>query len=312
MQLAGFHHLTAVTSDVVRNHAFYTRTLGLRLVKKSVNQDDVSAYHLFYADGAGSPGTDITFFDWLMPHAHRGTGSVVRTGFRVADEVALCWWEERLHGAGVVMSPIRVLDGRLTLDFEDAEGQRLGLVVDDGGEARPVWAQSAVPSRYQIRGLGPIMLSVSELGPTERLLTHVLNMRRVREYALSGVSVHVFEMGPGGPAACLHIAVEPGSSPAALGAGGVHHVAFRTTLADYEGWVKQLAQQRVPSSGPVDRYYFKSLYFRDPCGVLFEIATDEPGFAVDEPLAELGKRLALPPFLEPRRHEIESGLKPLE
>jgi glyoxalase family protein len=149
------------------------------------------------------------------------------------------------------------------------------------------------------------------LEPTERLLTRVLNMRRLREYVLSGVPVHVFEMGSGGPAACLHVAVESGSAPAVLGAGGVHHVAFRTTMADYTGWVEQLARHRVSSSGPVDRFYFKSLYFRDPSGVLFEIATDEPGFAVDEPLAELGKRLALPPFLEHRRREIEAGLKPL-
>jgi glyoxalase family protein len=312
MQLAGFHHLTAVTADIVRNHAFYTRTLGLRLVKKSVNQDDVSAYHLFYADGAGSPGTDITFFDWLMPHEHRGTSSVVRTGFRVADEAALCWWEERLHAAGVVEAPIRVQDGRLTLDFEDDEGQRLCLVIDDSGEPRSPWAQSSVPARYQIKGLGPVMLSVPALEPTRRVLTQVMNLRQVRDYLLSGVQVHVFEMGRGGSSAELHVAVEPGSASAVLGAGGVHHLAFRTTLADYASWAEQLAQHRIPFSGPVDRYYFKSLYFREPGGILFEIATDEPGFAVDEPLDRLGKRLALPPFLESRRHEIEAGLKPLE
>jgi glyoxalase family protein len=312
MQLAGFHHLTAVTADIVRNYAFYTRTLGFRLVKKSVNQDDVSAYHLFYADGAGSPGTDITFFDWLMPYEHRGTSSVVRTGFRVTDERALCWWEEHLHDAGVVMAPIRMQDGRLTLDFEDGEGQRLSLVVDGaGGESTP-WAQSSVPPRHQIKGLGPVMLSVPVLEPTERLLAQVMNLRRMREYLLDGVQVYVFEMGAGGPSAELHVAVEPGSSPASLGAGGVHHVAFRTTRTDYEGWIEQLTRHRVPFSGPVDRYYFKSLYFREPSGILFEIATDEPGFTVDEPLAELGKRLALPPFLESRRHAIEAGLKPLE
>lgn len=312
MQLAGFHHLTAVTADIVRNHAFYTRTLGLRLVKKSVNQDDVSAYHLFYADGAGSPGTDITFFDWLMPHEHRGTGSVVRTGFRVADEHSLCWWEEHLHAAAVVMSPIRLQDDRLTLDFEDSEGQRLSLVVDGSVGPWAPWEQSSVPARYQIKGLGPIMLSVPALEPTQRVLTQVMNLRHVRGYLLSGVQVHVFEMVQGGPSAELHVAVEHGSTPSVLGAGGVHHVAFRTTLADYPGWAEQLSRHRVPFSGPVDRYYFKSLYFREPGGILFEIATDEPGFAVDEPLKELGKRLALPSFLESRRHEIEAGLKPLE
>lgn len=312
MQLNGFHHLTAVTADVVRNHDFYTHTLGLRLVKKSVNQDDVSAYHLFYADGVGSPGTDITFFDWLMPPEHRGTGSVVRTGFRVADERALFWWEERLHDKEVVMTPIRIQDGRLTLDFEDDEGQRLSLVVDGAAVVSAPWVQSPVPKHNQIKGLGPVMLSVPALEPTERLLTQTMNLRRVRGYLLDSVQVHVFEMGAGGPSAELHVAVEIGSSPSRLGAGGVHHVAFRTTVADYEGWVEQLTRHRVPFSGPVDRYYFKSLYFREPNGILFEIATDEPGFSVDEPLAELGKRLALPPFLEGRRQAIEAGLKPLE
>jgi glyoxalase family protein len=313
MQLAGIHHLTAVTADASRNHAFYTRTLGMRLVKKSVNQDDVSAYHLFYADGKATPGSDLTFFDWPVPRERRGTHSIVCTGLRVGSEASLAWWAARLAGAGVVQQPIAERDGRLTLDFEDFEGQRLGIVLEDKPrESAHPWAQSPVPAEHQIRGLGPITLSVPELAPTDRVLRDVMNMRRVREYELARkVAIQVYEMGEGGPAAELHVAVEPGLPAARPGAGSVHHVAFRTTVKDYTAWAQRLEDLGMRSSGPVNRYYFQSLYFREPNGILFEIATDEPGFAVDEPMEKLGERLALPPFLEGRRKEIEAGLKPL-
>jgi glyoxalase family protein len=314
-----------VTADAPGNHQFYTRTLGLRLVKKSVNQDDVSAYHLFYADGLASPGSDLTFFDWPVPRERRGTRSIVRTGLRVAGEANLKWWTAHLDKNGITHSGIIQRDGRATIDFEDAEGQRLSLVVDDGrGEGHP-WAKSPVPAEHQIRGLGPITISVPNLASTDRVLTSVLNMRKVREYpatAAAGLSaegsakvaaptVHVYEMGEGGAAAELHVAVEPGLTSGRQGAGSVHHVAFRTTQAEYSAWAARLGELGMPTSGPVDRYYFQSLYFREPNGILFEIATDEPGFTADEPLDKLGERLALPPFLEARRAEIEAGLKPL-
>ncbi|RAI34148.1 ring-cleaving dioxygenase [Rhodoplanes serenus] len=315
MTLIGLHHLTAVTADARRNHAFYTETLGLRLVKKTVNQDDVSAYHLFYADGLASPGSDITFFDWPVGRERRGTRSIVRTGLRVAGETSLVWWRDRLATAGVVHGDIVRRDGRATLDIEDPEGQRLALVDDGGvGDAHP-WADSPVPAVHQIRGLGPVTLSVPELAPTDAVLTAVTEMRRERDYATPGRGresrTHVYVMGAGGPAAELHVAVEPGLPAAQPGAGGVHHVAFRVADGDYEAWVERLRRLRVPSSGPVDRFYFRSLYFREPSGILFEIATDGPGFAVDEPLDRLGRGLSLPPFLEGRRHEIEAGLTPL-
>jgi glyoxalase family protein len=315
MQLHGFHHLTAVTGNAAANLEFYTRTLGLRLVKKTVNQDDVSAYHLFYADGMASPGTDVTFFDWPVGRERRGTHSVVRTGLRVGSAASLAWWERWLAERSVKRSPIVERDGRATLDFEDGESQRLCLVVDEGpGEAHP-WAKSPVPAEHQIRGLGPIVMSVPKLEPTEVVLTKVMNLRRVRDYAWAGESsrrAHVFQMGAVGPAGELQVLVEPGAPPASSGAGGVHHVAFRTPNAEqYDGWARRLVALGMRSSGPVDRFYFRSLYFREPNGVLFEIATDGPGFAADEPLESLGERLALPPFLEPHRAEIERGLKPL-
>ena len=311
MQLHGIHHLTAVTANVRGNHDFYTQVLGLRLVKKTVNQDDVSAYHLFYADGRATPGTDITFFDWPVPPEQRGTHSIVRTGLRVASEGALQWWDAWLTGRGVRHDAIAIRDGRATLDFEDPEGQRLRLVADDAGEAHP-WNESPVPVEHQIRGLGPITISVPKLERTDRVLREVLFMRPARQYGGDeSTVVHVYEMGDGGAAAELHVAVEPELPFARQGAGGVHHVAFRTTAADYSKWTERLEQTGMPSSGPVNRFYFQSLYFREPNGILFEIATDEPGFTADEPLETLGQKLSLPPFLESRRKQIEAGLKPL-
>jgi glyoxalase family protein len=316
LALTGFHHLTAVTAAASQNHAFYTKVLGQRLVKKTVNQDDVSSYHLFYADGKASPGSDVTFFDWPAAPERRGGRSVVQTGLRVAGHESLEWWKERFHDLKVRHEEPVERDGRWVLDFEDPEGQRLSLV-DDGalGEAHP-WDRSPVPAKHQIRGLGPIRMSVPELRPTDRVLTSVMAMQSERSYPASRGStttVHVYRMGGEGPAAELHVAVEPTIASSRLGAGGVHHVAFRTPDdAQYERWEERLVEMGMPTSGPVDRFYFRSLYFREPAGVLFEIATDGPGFATDEKPDDLGQRLALPPFLEPRRSEIEANLKPLD
>ncbi len=316
MQLAGIHHLTAVTATAPENYRFYTETLGMRLVKKSVNQDDVSAYHLFYADGEATPGTDLTFFDWPVPREQRGTRSIIRTGLRVGSEESLRWWIKRLDENRIKHSGIFERDGRATVDFEDPESQRLSLVDDSGRGTAHAWRRSTVPEEHQIRGLGPITMSVPDLGPTELVLRNVLGMHHVREYQLTGNAgpvVHVYEMGEGGPGAELHVAVEPGVRPARTGAGGVHHVAFRVpSMEEHAAWLDRLSQFRIPSSGLIDRYYFRSIYFREPNGILFELATDGPGFTADEPLESLGERLALPPFLEPHRDEIERGLKPLK
>jgi glyoxalase family protein len=314
MQLHGIHHLTAVSADARGNHDFYTRVLGMRLVKKTVNQDDVSAYHLFYADALGSPGTDLTFFDWPVGRERRGTRSIVRTALRVAGQEALDNWARRLDEAGVRRGPVREVDGRRQLDFEDPEGQRLALVDDGGAGPSHPWDRSPVPEIYQIRGLGPITVSVPGLAPSDRFLTEVMAMRQVRSYAAPdapGVTVQVYAMGEGGPAAELHVRVEPALPPAQPGAGGVHHVAFRVRDEEYGDWVERLRRLRIPSSGPVDRFWFRSLYTREPNGILYEIATDGPGFATDEPIEALGERLVLPPFLEGRRAEIERGLKPI-
>jgi glyoxalase family protein len=317
MDLLGIHHLTAISADIRGNKRFYTEILGMRLVKRSVNQDDVSAYHLFYADAVGHPGTDLTFFDWPAPPERRGARTITRTNLRVSGRASIEWWDAHLTDREVPHSDIAERDGRLTIDFEDPEGQRLALV-DDGGAGDPPtpWDRSPVPAEHQIRGLGPIEMTVPMLNPTDVVLTQVLNMRHVRDYPrLENPSqkVHVFEMGAGGgPHAELHVAVQPELPMGMQGAGGVHHVAFRSRDVDYDAWADRLNTLGMPNSGKVDRFWFRSLYMREPNGVLFEIATDGPGFGVDEDMATLGEKVVLPPFLEPHRAEIVANLKPID
>lgn len=316
LHLTGLHHLTAVTARAAENHAFYTQTLGMRLVKKTVNQDDVRAYHLFYGDGHATPGSDLTFFDWpATPREQRGSHTITRTGLRVGSAASVAWWQARLQQLGVHHDEITVRDGRATLDFEDFEGQRLSIVDDGGVGAGAPWPASPAPAAHQIRGLGPVTITLSRLAPTDVVLTQVLGMTAARTYPAPDApqhSVHVFTMAGDGPAAELHVAVRPDLPFARPGAGGVHHVAFRVpNAAEHSAWDVRLRGLALQTSGIVERYYFRSIYFREPNGILFELATDGPGFTVDEPLDALGARLALPPFLESRRADIEAHLKPL-
>ena len=313
MNLHGIHHVTAVTGRAPDNLAFYTQVLGMRLVKKTVNQDDVSAYHLFYADAAGSPGSDLTFFDWPQAIRRRpGTGTVAATGLRV-PAAALDWWATRLEANGVAHDGIAERAGRQTLAFSDPEGQRLQLIADGAAGGTP-WTGSPVPVDMAIRGLGAVTLSVAHLEPTEYTLTEAMGFQRIGEYAApeDGKAVLVFSVGPGGPGAEVHVAVRPDAPYGAVGIGGVHHVAFRTPNAEeHVAWQRKLTAAGLQPTPVIDRFYFRSLYFREPGGILFEIATDGPGFATDEDAEHLGERLALPPFLEPRRAAIEAGLRPL-
>ena len=317
MELGGLHHLTAVTTDARENVDFYTRVLGMRLVKKTVNQDDVSAYHLFYADELGSPGTDVTFFDW--PHLRvaqnrPGAGEVSTTGLRVPDRAALEWWAGRLEEAGVRHGGIVNGDASPHLDFQDPEGQRLRLSEEWGAgtEGGKPWSTGEVPAEYGIRGLGSVDLTVRELGPTEWVLTEALGFRKTDERAESGGRSATFEVGPGGPGATVRVLERPGAAAAHLGRGGVHHVAFRTPDDEEHAlWRERIRAMGLGVTPQIDRFYFRSIYFREPGGVLIEIATDGPGFATDEDPAHLGERLSLPPFLEDRREEIESRLTPV-
>jgi glyoxalase family protein len=316
MQLGGIHHVTAVTADAPGNVSFYTGVLGMRLVKKTVNQDDVSAYHLFYGDELGRAGTEMTFFDWSFAGEHRlAAGTVSATAFRVPGRAALEWWAERLDEQGVSRGEIRERAGRAVLPLTDPEGQSLELVDDTGGGTEPgsPWEASPVPSDRGIRGLEGVTLTVRRLEPTAVVLVDALGFRKAGEYTEDGHRVVTFEVGPGGPGAEVRVAERPDLPlHRMVGAGGVHHVAFRTPDDEEHGaWRERLARVGLGVTPVIDRYYFRSIYFREPGGVLFEIATDGPGFAVDEDPEHLGESLSLPPFLEPRREQIEANLRPL-
>jgi glyoxalase family protein len=312
LELSGLHHVTAITAHAPENVAFYTQTLGLRLVKKTVNQDDISAYHLFYADELGSAGTEVTFFDWAMAAPnHPGRGEVAAVALRVAGNDALKWWEARFDQLGI---PYRVMThptGGEMVAFTDAEGQRLQLIDDSNASVpggRP-WAGSSVPVERAIRGLGAVTLTVGRLEPTEHMLIDVLGFRKTGEQG----SMTLFETGAGGIGATVVVDVQPALPNARQGRGGVHHIAFRTpTFEEHEEWQHRSAAAGINVTPVIDRFYFHSIYFREPGGILYEIATDGPGFATDEDPAHLGESLALPPFLEPHRAQIEAGLRPLE
>ncbi|QFG00535.1 ring-cleaving dioxygenase [Psychrobacillus glaciei] len=318
MKLAGLHHVSAITADADKNHDFFTRILGMRLVKKSVNQDNTSSYHLFYADAVGTPGTDMTYFD--IPNAGRtypGVSSISNTGFRVKSEEALLFWKERLTKLEVSTDEIKERFGRKTLYFEDFEGSRLMLIVDDGmgipyGEA---WEKEEITVDNAIIGLGPVKLTVRNTAPTEKVLIEILGFALAGSYPSDIIGmpdILVYTTGAGGPAGEVHLEKRTDLPMERPGRGSVHHVAFRVpSMEDYPRWEELLRTQGYTTSGLVDRYYFKSIYFREPNGILFELATDEPGFSTDEPMETLGETLALPPFLEPKRAQIERSLRPL-
>jgi glyoxalase family protein len=300
------HHVTAVTSKVGDNLAFYTQTLGLRLVKRSVNQDDVKAYHLFYADKVGSPGTDMTFFDWPAIGSHvPGAADISLTSFRVPGP-SLDWWEARLEAAET--GPLRELDelGTDRILFTDPEGQRLELVDDSGLPGAGVPWDVVVPTENAIRGILGVDVVSARPEYTRALVTQILGYRPLGD---SGVAFATMDSNSFGR---IQIHEPDGRKLARLGAGGTHHVAVR--VKDDEELLelqKKIEGVGMQTSGLIDRFYFHSLYFREPGGILFELATDGPGFASDESQESLGQRLALPPFLEDQRESIEANLKPL-
>jgi len=316
MEIGGLHHTSSVSAGISENAAFYTDVLGMRFVYKSINQDDVSMYHLAYGDEGAKSGTIVTFFD--IPRAARnrpGRDEVSNISLRVPSGDALEWWAERFDEKGVERGGVRTRhDGRSSLDFADFEGHRMSLVADEGiegMEAGDAWTGSDVPEEHAVRGLESVRLTVKSVEPTAVILEDVLGFRRSAEYDADGVRVVVFESGVGGPGTEVHVEGRPELSRARYGAGGVHHVAFRVKDdAEIEEWSRRVEAVGMASSGVVDRHYFRSLYFREPNGVLFELATDEPGIGSigDE---KLGVELVLPPFLEGRRAEIEANLEPI-
>lgn len=320
MVIKGLHHVSALTAKAPDNYDFYTKLLGMRLVKKTVNQDDTSVYHLFYGDERGNPGTELTFFELPMAGRGReGVGSISASSLRVASDKALQYWVERFRRHNIEHDPVVERAGRNTLAFRDPEGQRLLLVSDEhnvGVQGGQPWSSSPVPPEYGIVGLGPVQLTVRDAEPTVSVLASLLGFRRKGEYrspVAGQPGIIVLETGEGGSGAEIHVETRRDLPYERQGYGSVHHVAFRVDNDDeLRQWVERVQAAGFANSGFVDRFYFRSLYFREPNGILFELATDGPGFDTDEPLARLGESLALPPFLEPYRARIEAGLKPLD
>ncbi|MBA2506612.1 MAG: VOC family protein [Thermoleophilaceae bacterium] len=298
VNLEGIHHITAITGDAPGNVDFYARVLGLRLVKKTVNQDDPTVYHLFYADEEGSAGTDLTFFDY--PGAAPGTagdGMVHRVVWRVASEDAYDFWEQRLSSEGV-----DVARGAGSLRFSDHEGFDHELLVVDVPDPPLMADHPDVPSEHALQGFHAVRAYIGDPEASRPLFEEALAFEPID----GGWEARGAERGG------LYLADPPPPERGRPGGGTVHHVAWSSALGpEHEEWRRRAAAAGAPVTPLIDRFYFKSIYFREPSGVLFEIATRGPGFTVDQPLDELGTTLALPPFLEPRRAEIEAALQPL-
>lgn len=298
MRLDGIHHISCITGDAAGNLAFYTGALGLRMVAKTVNQDDPYVYHLFYGDEEGSPGFDLTFFEY--PGAVRGragSGMVYRITLRVGLSAALDFWQKRLAGHGVTATRH---DDRLR--FEDPEGLGLELIVTTSPDTPLTARHPDIPAEFALQGFDSVRAYGGRVATTGRLLEEVLGATRAGDY--------VWELA--GTARQGTIAYDgPPDLPGRAGAGTVHHIAWATEVTEHEAWLERLRRGGVSSTPIVERYYFRSIYFREPSGVLYELATKGPGFTVDLPLDRLGRELVLPPMLEGRRAEIVAHLTPL-
>jgi glyoxalase family protein len=312
--LKGIHHVTAITSDAKKIYEFFTYTLGLRLVKKTVNQDDIQTYHLFFADDEGSPGTDMTFFDFKgVSKGKEGTNSISRTSFRVPNDLALDYWLKRFEMYDVKHQDMQTLFGRKVIYFEDFDGQKYALFSDEhdhGIKSGTPWQKGPVPNEYAITGLGPIYLNTSDVDYMQQVLVDMLFMRKIEEQE----NLTLYEMGDGGNGASVIVKNTKDMDYGTQGYGSVHHVAFRIKDLDelYE-WVDHLDQLGARHSGYVDRFYFKSLYTRLHPGILFEFATEGPGFIDDEEDYEtLGETLALPPRFRNQRDYVERVVKPID
>jgi glyoxalase family protein len=307
--MSGLHHVTAIAGNPLRNLDFYRRTLGLRLVKRTVNFDDPGTYHFYYGDETGRPGTILTFFPW--EHARKGrlgVGETQRTALRVPAH-SLGYWTHRLIEKGVAHGALEKHFGESVLPFSDPDGTSLALVGVTDARGEPTWSGSDIPSEHAIRGFHSVMLLLDDAARTGAVLSNVLGLKE--EAREGSVIRYRAQSTPGG---VVDIYEARGFLPGHQGRGSVHHIAFRATDdAEQAEMARRLTtQHNLHPTGQRDRSYFRSIYFREPGGILFEIATDIPGFAVDEPVDVLGSSLKLPGFLEPRRSEIEAALLPIE
>jgi glyoxalase family protein len=300
MRLNGIHHVTAITADAQRNLDFYVGVMGLRLVKKSVNQDNPTVYHLFYADEQGAPGSDLTFFEYPgVPLGRARDGMIHRIVWRVGSAEALDFWAVRLGERGV--EPRRLEDGAV-LRFDDPEGLEHELRVSDVLDQPLIAEHPEVPAELALQGFDGVCAYAAEPDRSRELLEGVLDFtpRDERLWESRGPS-----------RGSLYAYHEPPAEPGLQGAGTVHHVAWASSIEEHEAWRDRVVQAGMRPTPVIDRFYFRSVYFREPSGVLFEIATVGPGFTIDEPADSLGEKLSLPPFIEHLRDEIEAKVRPL-
>ncbi|ALC82664.1 MULTISPECIES: ring-cleaving dioxygenase [Bacillus] len=311
--LKGIHHVTAITSSAEKNYDFFTNILGMRLVKKTVNQDDIQTYHLFFADDKGSAGTDMTFFDFPgIPKGTHGTNEISKTSFRVPDDVALDYWEKRFDRLEVKHSGIKEQFGKKTLSFVDFDDQQYQIISDEnnkGVASGTPWKNGPIPLEYAITGLGPIFITIANFDHFKEMMEKVLLFKEIAQED----SFHLFEFGEGGNGAQVIVEQNVNLPQAQQGFGTVHHAAFRVEdRSVLNEWIQRMQSFGIQSSGYVNRHFFESLYTRIAPHILFEFATDGPGFMGDEPYETLGEKLSLPPFLEPKREQIEKIVRPID
>jgi glyoxalase family protein len=305
----GIHHVTCIAGTAQENLDFYVGVLGMRLVKRSVNQDDPGTYHLFYADRTGNPGTDFTFFPWQnMEPGRLGIGLTVETSFAVPSG-SLAYWQDRLKRYEVEHGALERRFGETTVPFQDPHGLQLSLVETAEERQFVPWESSLVPSEHQLRGMHAVRLWERQLGPTETVLTEVMGFTSLgtedgwQRYGADG----------GGSGKLIEIKELPDERRGEWGTGSVHHVAWRVKdTAEQMALRNMLIRAGLRPTQQIDRFWFKSVYYKEPGGVLFELATDGPGFDRDEDMDHLGEQLILPPWLEPQRSQIESVLPSLE
>lgn len=313
-KLLGIHHVTAITSSAEKIYEFFTNILGMRLVKKTVNQDDIDTYHLFFADDRGSAGTDITFFDFKgIRKASKGANEISRIGFRVPDDKALEYWLKRFDKYDVKHSGIEEIFGRKIIKFVDFDDQDYALFSDEnnvGVASGTPWLKGPVPNEYAITGLGPVFFRIDRKDYMDQVLNRFLFMNKT----VVAEDLVLYEMGEGGNGGAVILELVEGMPEARQGYGGVHHVAFRVRDENVlNDWIEYITSLGARNSGFVDRFYFKSLYTRLYPGILFEFATDGPGFIDDEEDYEtLGEILALPPKFRNQREYVESVVRTID
>lgn len=312
-QIRGLHHVTAMTSSAEKIYRFFTDILGLRMIKKTVNQDDIATYHLYFTDDLGSAGTDMTFFDFPnIRKGTKGTNTISRTSFRVPNDASLEYWVKRFDEHDIAHGEISERFEKKYLEFEDFDNQRYQIISDQnnvGVAGGTPWKNSNVPAESSIIGLGPAFVTVQNFDHMKLVLESVLGFRLTADDG----QFYQFEIGEGGNGATIIVEHREDLPVAGEGFGNVHHLALRVADKDaLQHWIKTINDLEFPNSGFVERFYFASEYFMAAPGVLFELATDGPGFLEDETYENAGEILSLPPFLEPKREEIEDYVRPFD